>query len=307
MNPHIIHHHSAIDGQHLHGLHYALDKPKALVVIFHGMAEHQKRYESLASALNQAGFDVLTMDQRGHGDSLFDGTLKGHFADEEGWERNLIDAHAMIQAVHTDPSLPLIVFGHSMGTLVARSYLKRHPETVTGLYLSGSPDESPMAKIGILLAKTIALTLGKRHPSPLLTKLSFGSFNQSIPHPKTAMDWLSVDEGNVRRYIADPLCGFDFTAQGFVDLLEGMHEVYQATPWKVVHPELPIHFISGQEDPCHRPGGLKKAVQCLSAQGYTQVSMAYDDGVRHEVFNDIHRAQATQDLIAWLNTVSQRV
>lgn len=293
---------SAIDGQRLIGVHTQVDNPKARVVFFHGMAEHQKRYDTLVQQVAKAGYDCLTIDQRGHGESLFDRKLKGHFADESGWERNVMDAHAMIQSVQANSMIPLYIFGHSMGTLVARSYLKRYGHEVHGLYLSGSPDESPLARAGYGLAQTIALTYGKRHPSPLMTKMTFGTYNAGIKNPKTSMDWISVDEANVQAYIADPLCGFDFTAQAFVDLLKGMHEVYHPTKWKAHNPMLPIHFVSGKEDPCYQPKGLEKAVKTLNYQGYQNVSFHYVEGSRHEVFNDLRKELVTQELLDWLHT-----
>lgn len=294
---------SSFDEQKLTGYHYATQKPKALVAIFHGMAEHQKRYIWLAEQLVKADFDVLTIDQRGHGESLYDGKVKGYFADQDGWARNLADLHAMVEIVRTETGLPLIVFGHSMGSLVARSYLKHYPEHIKGLYLSGSPDRSPLASSGIILAKTIALFKGRKHPSPFLGNMSFGTFNKQIKNPRTSMDWLSIDPKNVDAYIADDLCGFDFTAIGFVDMLVGMNEAYESKGWNIVNKALPIRFVSGKEDPCYLPSGIDKAAKCLSDNGYTDVRTEYVEGVRHEIFNDIKKGELTADLIAWLGKI----
>lgn len=294
---------SPFDHQHLKGLYYPSPSAKALVVVLHGMAEHQHRYQALAEFLVKHHFDVFTVDHRGHGESLYDGTLKGYFSDENGWERNIADVHAMVEIVHKDHNLPLIIFGHSMGSLIARSYLKRYPQEITGVYLSGSPDQSPLAKVGAVVTSLIGLVFGPKHASPFLTKLSFGSFNSKIPNPKTSMDWLSVDEDNVQRYLKDPLCGFDFTAQAFSDLLWGMNDVYRIEDWKTMYPNCPIHFVSGEADPAYQPGGLSKAVECLKKQGYQTVDFEYIQGMRHEIFNDLSRGQVMEDFVKWLNHI----
>lgn len=291
---------SSFDSQKLKAYYYEVEHPKALVCIFHGMAEHQLRYKKLALVLNDHQFNVLTIDHRGHGESLFDGEVKGYFADEDGWHKNLDDLHSIIQQVKTN--IPFILFGHSMGSLVARSYLKKYGNELSGLFLSGSPDESPMASAGLTLAKIIRSLKGKKHPSPFMTKLSFGSFNKAISNPNTSMDWLSINEDNVKKYIEDDLCGFDFTTQGYVDMLEGIHEVYHDT-WSVSNPELPIQFMSGEQDPCFLPNGLERAANRLEEIGYKNVSYTLIEGCRHEIFNENKQDEVIEVFIKWLNNV----
>lgn len=293
---------SLIDSQKLKAYYYQISDPKAFVCIFHGMAEHQLRYKKFAKVLNDNGFSVLTIDHRGHGESLFDGHLKGYFADEDGWHRNLEDLHAIISM--TKPTnVPFVLFGHSMGSLVARSYLKKYANELSALYLSGSPDESPMASAGMMVAKTIRLLKGKKHASPFMTNLSFGSFNKAVVNPKTSNDWLSINEENVKKYNDDDLCGFDFTTQAYVDMLQGIQEVYHGNDWKVSNPDLPIHFESGELDPCFLPNGLDRAVKRLNECGYKNVDYRLVKDCRHEIFNDIKQDEVMNDFVKWVNNV----
>jgi len=292
---------SSFDSQKLKAYFYETNQPKAFICIFHGMAEHQLRYRKLAQVLNENHFSVLTIDHRGHGESLFDGKLKGYFADEDGWHRNCDDLHSIIHSIKPD-DIPFILFGHSMGSLVARSYLKKYGNELSGLFLSGSPDESPMASAGLTLAKIIRSLKGKKHASPFMTNLSFGSFNKAISNPKTSMDWLSVNEENVKKYIEDDLCGFDFTTQAYVDMLEGIHEVYH-DEWSVPNPDLPIQFMSGENDPCFLPNGLDKAVNRLRELGYRNVNFTLMDGCRHEIFNEMKQDDVIDAFINWLNRI----
>lgn len=276
---------------------------KILVFILHGMVEHQSRYASLVKYLNDANIATLSVDHRGHGESLYDGKIKGHFADDDGWQKNVDDLHGLLHTVLSQSPFKVVMFGHSMGSLLARSYLKKYEADIDALYLSGSPALNPMSKMGIGLAKTIKLFFGKMHNSPLLTKLSLGSFNKQIDHPKTFWDWLSIDQTNVQAYIQDPLCGFDLTAQGFIDMLEGVDEVYSSSGWQINKPNLPIKFESGKEDPCCLPGGIEKAADVLKQIGYQNVEFNYIDGCRHEIYNDIKQAELRSSLVLWISNV----
>ena len=106
---------------------------------------------------------------------------------------------------------------------------------------------------------------------------------------------------NVDAYIKDPLCGFDFTAQAFIDMLEGMADVYRGTDWNCNDPELPIRFESGAMDPCFEPGGLKRAVERLESIGYRNVSYRLIEGCRHEIYNDIKRDELIIEFGTWLD------
>ena len=82
---------NSTDNQKVFANYYSCDNSQGLVVIFHGMAEHKERYDNFAQLLVKHGFSVLATDHRGHGESLFNESIKGHFADENGWFLNLED------------------------------------------------------------------------------------------------------------------------------------------------------------------------------------------------------------------------
>lgn len=290
---------STYDKVPLHGsLCYDDNSTEGLVQIFHGMAEHRHRYEWFAQSLVSAGYAVLTCDHRGHGDSA---VIPGYFADKDGWNVNLQDLHQLTLEALNVIKLPLIIFGHSMGSLVARSYLKSYPSKVTKMILSGSPSDTSSLSAGIILAKLIKMIYGPKHPSKLLDKLSFGSFNKNIENPKTAFDWLSVNEENVHRYIDDKLCGYPFTAQGYLDLFAGIKDVYHTDNWKINDPQLPIAFFSGEKDPCMiDESKLKQAVEHMRALGYQNVSYTLIPNLRHEILNEKERDAVLALMLAFL-------
>ena len=188
-------------------------KPRAVVQVAHGMAEHSARYARFAQALTQAGYGVYVNDHRGHGQTVTRREDLGHFADENGWDKVVSDQLALIAEIKSrHPGLPLFLMGHSMGSYIARSTALRAASELSGLILSGTSHDAPLAMRGArMVAVAERLRLGARGKSPLLRKLTFESFNKKIEDPRTTCDWLSRDNFEVDKYIADPLCGIRFT------------------------------------------------------------------------------------------------
>ena len=292
---------SSYDGQTLYGdLFFSKESKKGFIAIFHGMAEHRFRYEYFAEKLVDAGYVVLNCDHRGHGES---GEL-GYFAKEKGWVVNVEDLHQLIAEGRKGfEKLPLIIFGHSMGTLFARSYAKRYEDEIAGLVLSGTPAENPLGGIGNVIAKIIVSFKGEKYRSKLLDNMSFGSFNKIVENPKTDYDWLSRNEDNVAAYIADEKCGFIFTAKGFQDVIFGLNDVYNAEGWNPKKKELPIAFFSGAEDPCSCvKDGFANAVDKIKSFGYQNVRSKTYPKLRHEILNEDERDMIITDMIQYMDT-----
>ena len=293
---------SEIDHQELYGtLFYAKNSQKALVAVFHGMAEHRHRYHYFAEQLVNDGYVVLTCDHRGHGDS---GAVLGYFAKENGWFVNLEDLHQLVtEAKKQFPKLPTIIFGHSMGTLFARSYLKRFEKEIVGMVLSGTPAENPLATIGNNVAGVIRTFKGEHYRSKLLDNMSFGSFNKVVDNPKTDFDWLSKNADNVHAYIADEKCGYIFTTRGFQDVTVGLKDVYSPEGWTKEDSNLPIAFFSGGEDPCSCvKNGFENAVEKLKSFGYRNVTSKIYPKLRHEILNEDDKNEVIKDIIDFMDT-----
>lgn len=297
---------SPFDQVKMYGTLYVEEKKakKAFIVIFHGMSEHQLRYQEFATKLTEAGYVVLTCDHRGHG---IHGEVKGFFAEKDGWERNVQDLHLLIQKGRENYSeLPFYVFGHSMGSLFARSYLKRYEEEIDGVLICGTPNNNRLTKIGNLTAKVISAIFGKQHRSKLLHNMSVQAFNKVVKNPKTDSDWISVNEENVQNYLNDPESGFMFTAQGYVDLTTGIMDVYQDTSWVAKKKDIPIKFFSGEEDPCAGgEEGFQEAVSSLKERGYQNVTFKRYPGLRHEILNESNKEEVMQDMIDYFDSISK--
>jgi alpha-beta hydrolase superfamily lysophospholipase len=291
--------HSKIDQQMLAYQVNNNDRKKPLFVIFHGMAEHKGRYNLFANHLISLGFNVLLIDHRGHGNSLYDHKLKGHFADHDGYLTNLIDLHEIITSVRREDQA-LFIFGHSMGSLFARSYLKRFGEEVDACILSGSPDEAPLVNLIYAFANILTGWMNPKKEAKFLTRMIYQGFNKNINLPISEYDWLSYRRTNIDAYIQDPLCGFNLSYAGFRDLMFGVKDVYRSNHM-TQKPKTPLLFISGLDDPCKFPNGLEHAKSRMRLWSYENVSSIEIQEARHEWLQEENKDFGLTEIQKWLS------
>lgn len=281
--------------------------PRAVVQIAHGMAEHGGRYAHVAQALVDAGYVVYAADHRGHGQSAQSDADLGYFADHDGWQRVIADMFVLNQRIASEhPTLRRFLIGHSMGSMLARDYLTLHGDSVQAVVLSGtSAPTGALAKVGALIAKGERFRIGARGRSKLLEAMSTGDYNRQFRPNRTAHDWLSRDEEQVDRYIADPRCGFDFTVQGWIDVLSGVQRIEDATLIAHIPHQLPVILMSGSRDPLGKNGrGIEAVAQLFRSAGMKHVDVKLYPDARHEIFNETNRAEVIGDLVTWLNARS---
>ena len=293
---------SPIDGLVLHANVYTPEQPRAIVQIFHGMSEHKERYDELCNLLAKFNCVVLISDHRGHGESINESIPLGHFADNDGWRSELKDLNLFAKTIHEKyRNLPYFIIGHSMGSLLACSYLKRYEDSINGVILSGMPAYNPNVPKGRQLAKAICKLHGNKGHSSTLIRLT-NTFNRTIRNPRTDFDWISYNTDNVDKYIDDPLCGFPFTNGGYFDLLDGMQDVFNNRDWRVLKTNLPILFMVGQDDSCADvPQGFQKSLDNLTKAGYANIEANVYENMRHEIFNENNRKVVYRDLLTWID------
>ncbi len=276
---------------------------RAVLHIFHGMAEHASRYDRFATFLNTHGIAVYAQDHRGHGDTAVEGEL-GWFADEDGWLRVAEDAYELSNLIATEnPGLQLFLMGHSMGSFLARTVMVLHPDLYSGVIIMGSgAAKGALGKVGMWLAKRHAKKNGFRTPDKAIDKLSFGSFNKRFSPAKTPFDWLSRDEAEVQKYIDDELCGFVCSSQFFVDLLTGVEFANNRANAERLPKDLPLLVISGDMDPVGDYGkGVRKVYALYRDAGIADVTLKLIPGGRHELLNETNRDEIQQELYLWIN------
>jgi alpha-beta hydrolase superfamily lysophospholipase len=276
--------------------------PRAVVQIAHGLAEHSARYARLAAALNSAGYAAYCNDHRGHGPKAAAADL-GHFADEGGWDKVVGDLWTLNRLIAAEqPGTPIIFLGHSLGSFLGRGFIAEHSDALAGVALSGSNGKPPaIATLGRLIAREERLRLGKRGKSNLIFQLWFGEFNKPFKPARTDFDWLSRDERQVDAFVADPLCGFPFTTQLAIDVLDALPYVTSRKSLAAIRKDLPITVFSGERDPVG--ANIKGLIQDLKATGFTELTTRIYPGARHETLNETNRDEVTRDLIAWLDGI----
>ena len=274
-------------------------EPRAVVQLVHGMAEHIARYDAAAKRLNDAGFLVVGHTHLGHGAAA--GTL-GWFADAKGWDAMVSDVHVLRLSTQASyPNVPYFMLGHSMGSFIVRTYAQRYEDGLAGVILSGTGHFEPLIlNAGLLIANLQCLFGGEKKPSKLLERISFAGYNSGFDKVRTAFDWLSKDPDIVDAYMADPYCGFPFTAGGYRDMFRGLKNLYPQN-LTGMDKDVPVYLLSGASDPVGARGqGVRITADELRAAGVRDVTVQLYEGGRHEMFNEVERQKVLTDLIDWL-------
>jgi alpha-beta hydrolase superfamily lysophospholipase len=283
----------AADGRRLAGFRWAADDGKAgsgIVVLVHGMGEHLRRYDHVADALTTLGYVVYGHDQRGHGASLADGDEPGQLG-PNGWSALVDDLNLVIAQAKSDhPGLPVVMVAHSMGSFATQQFLLDHGNDVDAVALTG----------------TAALDL--LEPAlDLSSDLDLSAFNAPVQPARPDFDWLSRDESVVDAYIADPLCGFGIDAASVQEMFAGARRLADPAEVARMPRDLPVYLAAGAKDPVNVELSLFwPLVDRYRDAGLNDVTIRiYDDG-RHEILNEINRAEVIEDLLKWLQRVSAR-
>ncbi len=296
---------NASDGKQIYVHRWLPDgTPRALVLIAHGMAEHGARYGRLAEKLCAAGCAVYAPDHRGHGKTAASSIELGFFAEKNGFLRVVEDLHELaLAAAQEHPGCKVFLFGHSMGSVIAQVYIGRYGRELSGCALSGLPaaPSAPLAFVGRMVAVLGAALRGKRTKAPALDQMSFGAFGKAFEPLRTKFDWLSRDEAEVDKYIADPLCGFVCSYGFFKDLLDGLTLAYSDQNLAAIPADLSLYLFAGSMDPCGAAlGEFEKLRARYAARGIRDLSARLYEGARHEVINETNREEVMADLVAWI-------
>lgn len=279
------------------------DTPVGHFHILHGMAEHGGRYDPFAEAMCELGYLVTVHDHRGHGKTAEENGILGYFADNNGFKRVVEDVHEIIQYFQKNREVrETILFGHSMGSFIARRYIQLYSQIIDRCILSGTGATTVQHRLGNTLAKTLSATKGKKTKSYLMTRLSFGSFNKQFANTKTGFDWLSTDEQEIVNYIEDTNCGFIPTNQFFVDLTEGLILINRMDEFVNIRKEIPVLLVSGSEDPVGNKGlGVYKVANQLKKAGLEDVVVYLFEGMRHEILKEKNKEHVYHVISRWLN------
>lgn len=283
--------------------HPGVESPKAVVQIVHGMAEYIDRYDDFARYLVNRGFVVCAEDHVGHGGSATSSDDFGHIPMKGGKKIVVGDVHTLrVMVAPMFPDVPYVLYGHSMGSFIARSYIARYSSGLAACVLSGTGNvPANLSKMGNTLARFIASIWGETHRSKIIDNMGAGAYGKKIKNARTDLDWLSTDESVVDAYIADDKCGFMFTVGGYATLLDLTAEVVTPECAESVSKDLPILLVAGDGDPVGDMGeGVRAAAQLLSDAGVKTVDCKIYEGMRHEIHNEVGKDQVYDDIASWI-------
>ncbi len=275
----------------------------AVVQIVHGMAEYVERYEELAKFLTDRNMVVTGEDHLGHGKTVPEGGIKGYFCEQDPATVVVRDVHRLKKMTQEEyPGVPYFILGHSMGSFILRNYISRYGTGIDGALILGSGFQTGghlvLAKAVLAL---VTLCKGPKKESKLLDKMAFGKYNKQISRPKTAYDWLSVNEENVAAYIADENCGFVFTVNGFKTLFALIAGAHKQENLDKIPKELPLYIASGGKDPVGDYGrGVKKVYEFYEEAGIKDITLQLYPEDRHEILHEPDREKVMTDIGEWL-------
>ncbi|WP_027631764.1 alpha/beta hydrolase [Clostridium hydrogeniformans] len=280
---------------------------KGIIQLSHGMSENIFRYDEFAKILAENGYIVYGHDHRGHGETAETLDDIGYMHDDDNFKamvKNLREVNEYIKTNH--PNLPIILFGHSMGSFISQKYISMYGNELHGVILSGTNGkQSSIVNFGIVLSYIEMKIKGRTHRSSMIDKLSFGSFNKKFDPVRTNFDWLSRNEHEVDKYLANPYCGVTFTSSYFYDFMRGLKDIHKKETLETIPKDLPIFIFAGDKDPVGYEGkGIINLYNMYKDLKIKNVNYKlYKDG-RHEMLNEINKTEVINDILCWIKSLN---
>lgn len=284
----------ASDGLLLSVAYFPVVHAKGVIQLIHGAREHKERYYGFIHYLNEKGYSCVIADNRGHGASINETYFLGNM---DGFRRMVEDSFEVsLFAKRKCPDIPLVLFGHSYGSMLARIYLEDHEKMIKGLILTGTVCYWPASKTGIRLGEKIMARDSRTADSPLLGRLANGK----------NYNWVNSDPSVIKMIKEDPLfSGYKYTNASMYTILECDAELHRFSNFPCRNPLLPILSLTGALDPCTGgPAGLADTRRGLKKVGYLHFRSLVYPHLKHEIFNCRGNEKVLADLISFLDKVT---
>ncbi|MCQ2521717.1 MAG: lysophospholipase [Lachnospiraceae bacterium] len=296
---------------HIHCVRWIPEKePIAILYVIHGMQEYVERYQDFAEFMRRRGFLVAGHDHIGHGKTAWNISDLGNMHATNPKKSMVEDITTHFQLLRKEyPTTPFFILGHSMGSYLLRCFLaEKAPrlKSLTGVILMGTGTEkNSVLTAGRVVLHTLAVKNSWSHKSDFVKGLMFNSAYHKFNIDGTAPEnsWLSTNTEANRAFYADPYCNYTFSLGGYLALVDAAMESNLLKGIERIPKDLPIHFVSGSEDPVGGLGkGVNKAYQKFKKVGPTHVSIRMYKGLRHELLHEPCRNEIYQDLYEWMST-----
>ncbi|MEG1394070.1 MAG: alpha/beta fold hydrolase [Christensenellaceae bacterium] len=276
--------------------------PRFILQIVHGMCEYIDRYDDFAKFICENGGLVCGNDHLGHGKSS--NGVYGYFAKKDGEKLVLQDVHTATQTIKKQyPDVPLILLGHSMGSLLARKYMSEYGDEAAGAVFMGTSGANPLTGLIRFLAN-VGIFFGRaKKPATFLSHLAFSKYNDRYDNVKSENDWLTRDRAMVNKYNADALCTFKFTDRAAYDMANLVDSVSGEKWANSIPKEKPYLITSGSMDPVgNYTAGVQEVYDWVKKAGVSDVTLKFYEGARHEILNESNRQEVYADVLAWIKS-----
>jgi alpha-beta hydrolase superfamily lysophospholipase len=255
--------------------HWAPAEPRAVILLSHGLAEHSGRYEEFASVFGDAGFAIYAVDFPGHGNS--DGK-RGHIGNFGEYTNVLGELTSLARSAH--PDLPFVLFGHSMGGLIAADFLLQHQSKFVAAVMTGAAIRSPQQPSGFVLFvnKIIAAV------APQLGVLRMDA------------SAISRDPQVVSDYENDPLV---YRGKASAALVTAIFSAMNRVVENADSIRLPILIMHASEDRLASVEGSNLLHEKISSE---DKKLVIYEGLYHEILNEPERQTVMADILQWLES-----
>ena len=286
---------------------------RGIVQLIHGKNEHKGRYKAFMRFLASNGYLTIINDHRGHGESVIEPDDRGYFY-QGGTAALVEDLHEITLDVKKYAAekcgrddLPLTLLGHSMGSLAARCYIRQYDADISKLCLTGSPSRSDKIRQGLQVIKLLKKLEGKRARSLLAKKLIMGvSYERKYRHEGLKNAWTNSEREAVLEHNNDPLCRFNFTLNGYEEMLKMAMLAYTGD-YTPQNPDTPVRFFSGEDDPCALSRQkFVEAMRLMKSIGYSDVRCLLYKGMRHDILHEKNKMRVYRDILRFLESDSKK-
>lgn len=268
------------------------------VVIVHGMAEHSDRYDDFAKRLNREGYVVLADNHRGH---RFNPDGEKGVVAPDSFENSVRDIKSVVDYAKQNYGVEVALFGHSYGSFLSQRYLELYADSVKCCVLSGTAYmKGALVGMGKVIAGLQRFFVGGEKTGKLIDKMSFGAYNKPFEAQGQRFAWLSRDRKKVAEYEADEYCGYPLSIDYYYYFFRSIQKMYSDAV-KSVPADIPILIAIGSDDPVSNRGVLAEKLYKFYLQNGLNVELKVYPGARHEILNEINRAEVYDDITAFID------
>ena len=263
-------------------------EPIGVIQLVHGFGEHSRRYLHMISHFLDAGFVVTADDHVGHGRTAALSDTWGNWG-EKGSHTMMEDEHTLTGLVKEKyPDLSYFLYGHSMGSFIARDYMAAYGEELTAVALCGTSGNFPGLEQGMaMLRQAVDAGLGDASDPNAAGALMGWMFARCPEGIKYGNEWICSDPFVQADHAMDPMNAFSrpTSNRAFLYFCQMIDQI-SGPEWAARVPKsLPIYNMAGSEDRVGQYGeGVKQVSAWLEESGHSVVTKLYE-GYRHEIHN----------------------